>query len=1308
MRIIAETSKISLTMLRTATTSGRAAEAARQNVVRAIGRAAARRLALPLSIPFSAIPSRRPAPGATWSPSDLAAYVPASHPAFVLVRSEVVEEHAAVASLYRHTATGAELLSVACGEGEKVFGAAFATPPTDDTGVAHILEHSVLCGSRRFPSKEPFVELMKSSLQSFLNAMTYPDRTVYPVASPNEADFYNLVAVYLDAVLHPKIADWAHAQEGWHIEVDEVEEGAPSTPPSTSSPPTTPAPPRLSYKGVVYNEMKGVYSNPDSLHAQACEAALFPQNPYSLSSGGDPLAIPSLTYAAFTGFHATHYHPSNARFWFFGDDDEARRLSTLAEYLEGFAAKPEARARSVIAVQPPFAAPVRVAVPYPVAASAGASGGEVTAPSSSAPVLSSTTTATTATTTLPGAPDAHFVTVTWGLPKLGAPASSPTPVPFPPSSPSTFQSHGHGDDVTRLGLGVLGHLLMGTQAATLRKALTDSALGSAVTGGGLDDSLVQPTFSAGLKGVKGADVGKVEALVTQALALAADKGFEADHVRASLNTVEFAMREFATGGGPRGLSLFLGVVPGWIYGRDPLSDLRFEGALAGLKAIVDAEGPGYFQRLVRVALLDNPHKAVVHSFPDPEWEAGRERVERGRLDALAASLSAEEVAQIRARQEQLAARQATPDPPEALAAIPTLRLSDLPREGARIAREVNALVSATGVEKDAVAAAALAPPGATVESAPAPVVFLGPAVIIAPPASASPASFTPPRSPPSVPSVLLSHHQPTSGVGYGKLVVDLSPLPQRLTPLLPLFAWSMTSTGTAARDEVALSRALGISTGGLSASVSAAEVPGHPSLAVPALSLSGKALAGGLHKMGELMLECITTARLDRRDRVAHFLRETVARHESGLVSAGHRYAGGVIGASLTKAAALGELWGGLTALQVARTLLPLTETDGLGFDALVADLEEVRAHVLAAARAGGVLATMTGDGKTLPLTRAALAAVVEGMAARAGVGAGVGAGGASGHHAPRFARGWACGPNDGSGVLGSPPSHLTVAGVAVPVTPEAALRAMAGGDELGSDAAEDAPPLGLVVPTQVNYVVRAGRLAGGAAAAATARRATGTPGAFSSSLSAAGGAHPPAAPLPSPSTFFPTTGGAEVVSAVLRTGYLWERVRVQGGAYGGFASLSHTSGALTFASYRDPHLGKTLETFEGAARHLREAASAPASSAEGAAFKDDLRKAVLSSIGGIDAPLSPSERGAVSASRYVAGVTDAMLQERREQVLDAGAASVEEFAAAAEHVASTGRVVVVGSEAAFAGATVKGRPFRLVRPLQKRAAELR
>ncbi|KAJ6716650.1 PRESEQUENCE PROTEASE [Salix koriyanagi] len=231
----------------------------------------------------------------------------------------------------------------------------------DSTGIPHILEHSVLCGSRKYALKEPFVELLKGSLHTFLNAFTYPDRTCYPVASTNTKDFYNLVDVYLDAVFFPKCVEDHHTfqQEGWHFELNNPSE-------------------EISYKGVVFNEMKGVYSQPDNILGRTAQlasslfsnclilliSALFPDNTYGVDSGGDPKVIPKLTFEQFKEFHGKYYHPSNARIWFYGDDDPTERLRILSEYLDMFDAS-SASNESRIEQQKFFSEPVRIVEKYP-------------------------------------------------------------------------------------------------------------------------------------------------------------------------------------------------------------------------------------------------------------------------------------------------------------------------------------------------------------------------------------------------------------------------------------------------------------------------------------------------------------------------------------------------------------------------------------------------------------------------------------------------------------------------------------------------------------------------------------------------------------------------------------------------------------------------------------------------------------------------------------------------------------------------------------------------------------------------------
>jgi len=222
--------------------------------------------------------------------------------------------------LLKHKKSGARILLVSNDDDNKVFSVAFRTPVQNSTGVPHIIEHSVLCGSDKFPAKDPFVELVKGSLNTFLNAMTYPDKTVYPVASCNEKDFQNLMDVYMDAVLHPNIYKYEEIfrQEGWHYHLEDKED-------------------ELKYNGVVYNEMKGAFSSPDGVLDRMILNSLFPDTTYANESGGDPEVIPELSYEEFLNFHRTYYHPSNSYIYLYGDMDMEEKLEWLdKEYLSKY------------------------------------------------------------------------------------------------------------------------------------------------------------------------------------------------------------------------------------------------------------------------------------------------------------------------------------------------------------------------------------------------------------------------------------------------------------------------------------------------------------------------------------------------------------------------------------------------------------------------------------------------------------------------------------------------------------------------------------------------------------------------------------------------------------------------------------------------------------------------------------------------------------------------------------------------------------------------------------------------------------
>ena len=250
--------------------------------------------------------------------------------------------------LLKHKKSGARLLLLENDDENKVFYIGFRTPPVDSCGTAHITEHSVLCGSEKYPIKDPFVELAKGSMNTFLNAMTYPDKTVYPVASTNAKDFANLMDVYMDACLNPNIARHPEIfrQEGWHYELDDPDGD-------------------IRISGVVYNEMKGAFSSPDDVLSRAVLNSLFPDTPYQYESGGDPDDIPSLSYEAFLDFHRMYYHPSNSYIYLYGDMDMEERLNWLdANYLSHY---DRIDINSGIVLQKPFSEPVHLVQEYPIA-----------------------------------------------------------------------------------------------------------------------------------------------------------------------------------------------------------------------------------------------------------------------------------------------------------------------------------------------------------------------------------------------------------------------------------------------------------------------------------------------------------------------------------------------------------------------------------------------------------------------------------------------------------------------------------------------------------------------------------------------------------------------------------------------------------------------------------------------------------------------------------------------------------------------------------------------------------------------------
>ena len=266
---------------------------------------------------------------------------------YEVIEKRRIEDLNSESYLLRHKKSGARVALLSNDDENKVFSIGFRTPPKNSTGVAHIIEHTVLCGSEEFPVKDPFVELVKGSLNTFLNAMTYPDKTVYPIASCNDADFQNLMHVYLDAVFYPNIysTDKIFKQEGWHYEMEDENSD-------------------LTINGVVYNEMKGAFSSADDMLSREIQNSLYPDTTYGIESGGDPDVIPELTYEEYLDFHRKYYHPSNSYIYMFGNMDMAEKLDYIDKnYLSKF---DRIEVDSEVGVQKEFDEPKKVIKPYPL------------------------------------------------------------------------------------------------------------------------------------------------------------------------------------------------------------------------------------------------------------------------------------------------------------------------------------------------------------------------------------------------------------------------------------------------------------------------------------------------------------------------------------------------------------------------------------------------------------------------------------------------------------------------------------------------------------------------------------------------------------------------------------------------------------------------------------------------------------------------------------------------------------------------------------------------------------------------------
>ena len=545
---------------------------------------------------------------------------------FTVLTREELPEIDGTAYVLSHRKSGARLLYLANDDANKAFSIAFKTPPADDTGVFHILEHSVLCGSDKFPVKEPFVDLLKSSMQTFLNAMTFPDKTLYPVASTNDQDLLNLADVYLDAVLHPAIYHKRaiFEQEGWHYELAadaEADEGDSIAGDVVAATEAEDGQAELVLNGVVYNEMKGALSDANSVLYDELQAALFPDTAYRFESGGTPRAIPDLTYEQFLDEHARHYRLDNSYLTLYGNVDLDRMLAFLdREYLSPVADEEAARAAArTEAGKPPL---------------------EPHALEAQAPVMA-----------------AHVV----------------RDMDTAPENACAGLGYviGDADERTRLvAVDILLDALMGSNEAPVKRALLDAGLADDVQAF-VADGMLQPFAVVQLRGSKPGAAERFRAAFEDALRAVAEQGIDHTLVEASLSRAEFVMRERDFGMAD-GVALSMTALSGWLYDDEMATTyLRYEDDFALLRREL---GTGYFERLMIDVFLESDHWALAEVRP---LEGDGDAYEAERLRAAEAAMGPEDFARVADEEAELRRLQTEPDSPEALATLPRLSVADI-------------------------------------------------------------------------------------------------------------------------------------------------------------------------------------------------------------------------------------------------------------------------------------------------------------------------------------------------------------------------------------------------------------------------------------------------------------------------------------------------------------------------------------------------------------------------------------------------------------------------------------------------------
>lgn len=522
---------------------------------------------------------------------------------FQLKKCEKLGDISATGYLFTHIKSGARLCYLATEDDNKVFSVSFKTPPDNDCGTPHILEHSVLCGSRKYQAKDPFNELAKGSLNTFLNAMTYADKTMYPIASCNEKDFHNMMDVYLDAVFYPNIytKKGIFLQEGWRYA-----DGG-------NSPEIT---------GVVFNEMKGALSDPESRLAGVIARSMFDNTTYGMESGGDPDAIADLTYEAFLDFHRKYYHPSNAYFYLYGDMDVFSCLEHIdTAYLSNFNV------------------------------------------SNDLPIITETN--------VPNAME--WISATY-----------PAEENENDLEKGYFAYNikvGKCTDPKRiLAMQLVGYLLLETNASPLKNALRDADVCEEAEGY-FDSSTYEMIYSIIAKKGKKQNAEKFKNIVEDVLKDLSIHDFDPELLQGGIKKLEFLLREEDYGSRPKGLIYNTRLMKSWLHGKDPFESLHQIEIFEELKSEIKN---GYLKQFIREVLLENQEKTWIVFMPEEGKQQKDDAAFTGKISARIAAMTPAEKQQLAEDKKALSDFQDAEDTPEILAQIPLLQREDISPEPQRI------------------------------------------------------------------------------------------------------------------------------------------------------------------------------------------------------------------------------------------------------------------------------------------------------------------------------------------------------------------------------------------------------------------------------------------------------------------------------------------------------------------------------------------------------------------------------------------------------------------------------------------------